>query len=105
MIKKSIGLWVLVALLLLPEVLSMEVEKMSYVEGEIIRVDEEVSYCGKTGYSFVASLDCNKIIGSSEKLIHVSDGKSFGTVLNLGVFGFVNLFIVKIVRRCFKIFI
>ena len=95
----------LLLVILLPSVLSMEVEKMNYVEGEIIRVDEKVSYCGKTGYSFVASLDCNKIIGSSEKLIHVSDGKSFGTILNLGVFGFVNLFIVKVAKKCFKIFI
>ena len=57
------------------------------------------------GYSFVAQF-CNKIISDNdERLIYVSDGKTIGTLLNLGIFGGINLFIVKIVKRCFTSFI
>jgi len=103
---KSIGLWVLVVVLLIPEVLSLDVEKLSYVEGELIRVNEMSEYCGVKGYSFTARLDCNRVVSeNSEKLVYVSDGKTVGTVLNLGVFGGINLFIVKIVKKCFRSFL
>ena len=106
---KLLGLWVAISLfvlILLPEALSLETDKMSYREGEVIRVNERVSYCGESGYSFVARLDCNKLVSDNdERLVYVSDGKTVGTVLNLGIFGLINVFIIKIVGKCWKIFI
>ena len=104
---KLLGLWVALSLLiLLPEALSLETDKLSYREGEIIRVNERVSYCGSVGNSFVARLDCNRLVSSSdEKLVYVSDGKTVGTFLNLSIFGFFNIFLIKVVKRCFNSFV
>jgi len=113
--KVLFGLWVAL-LVLLPGVLSLDIEtdKLSYRGGETIHVfvseNVEVSYNGIVKFGrnleFVAVESDNKIIsGDSEKLIHVSDGKTIGTLLNLGVFGLINLFIVKIIKKCWKIFI
>ena len=84
----------------------MDTEKLSYVDGEIIRVNERAEYCGEVGYQFIARLDCNRLVSESdEKLVYVSDGKTIGTFLNLGIFGFVNIFIVKVLRKCLRVFI
>lgn len=103
--------------LLLPEALSLDIEtdKLSYKIGETIRVsvseNAKVEYNGLVRHgkyvSFEADKLANKIIVNDEyeKLVHVSDGKTFDTCLNLGVFGLINLVIVKIMGKCIKIFI
>ena len=116
--KLIFGLWVaLLTLVLLPGVLSLDIEtdKLSYRDGETISVfvseNSKIEYNGliKNGRhaEFIAVKSDNEILVNDEyqKLIHVSDGKVVRTSLDLGIFGLINLLIVKIVKKCWKIFI
>lgn len=104
-------------LILLPNALSLDIEtdKMNYKVGETIKV--HVSEKAKIEYndqvrhgtyaSFKANKLANKIVVNDEyeRLVYVSDGKIIGTILNLGIFGGINLIIFKVIKKCWKIFI
>jgi hypothetical protein len=112
-----LGLWVAVALLLLPEALSLDIEtdKLNYKAGETISVsvseNSRIEYNNIVKHGSYAEFKADKldnrilVNNEYEKLIYVSDGKIIGTCLNLGIFGVINIFIFKIMRKCLKMFI
>ena len=91
--------------------MEIETDKLSYKVGETIKVyvseDSKIEYNDIIKHGSYAEFKAvklkNKIIVNDlyERLIYVSDEKIIGTLISLGIFGAINLFIFKVIKKYF----
>lgn len=108
---KKIIFWIFVILICVNSVLALEIEtdKFSYTENDVIKIS--LSEKSKVEYNnivkkgkyveFKAVKNDNKIIVNDdyEKLIYVSEEEFSDNIFNIGIFSFVNLFVLKIMKK------